>query len=334
MKKPRIGILLDASMKRCILNQKEIARLRSFASFQFEEFKELDQDSAGRLIKGTDGIITGWETPVLTKGMLDSAPNLKIVAHSAGSVKAIIKDDEVWKRRIAVTSAAPSIAIGVAEFTLGLLINGLKRVQPLSKATSRGLWKEVLQIAQIREFYKINIGVVGAGFVGRHLIKLLKNFDVGILLYDPFVTKAEAVKLGVEKTSLKKLMQTCEAVSLHAPSIPTTYHMINEENLSLMKEGAVLVNTARGSLIDEKALVKVLRTGKIFVLLDVTDPEPPEEKSLLRTLENVVLTPHIAGAVADNCFRQGNYAVTELERFFSGKKPLYPVTKEMLARIA
>ncbi|MFH0795957.1 MAG: hydroxyacid dehydrogenase [Candidatus Omnitrophota bacterium] len=334
MKKPRVGILLDAKMKSQILNREEMARLKKFAAVQFEEFRELDEAAAGKLIRGTDGIITGWGTPTLTKEMLDSAPNLKIIAHSAGSVKGIVVGDEVWKRKITVTSAASSIAIGVAEFSLGLLITGLKRVYPFAKTTKQGIWKDDAQTSKVKEFYKISIGVVGAGYVGRHLIKLLKNFDVKILLYDPFVTKEEAAKLGAEKTSLKKLMQTCEAVSLHAPSLPATYHMINEGNLSLMKENTVLVNTARGSLIDEEALIKVLRTGKIFALLDVTDPEPTAEGSPLRTLENVVLIPHIAGAVANNRFRQGNYEVTELERFFSGKKPVYPVTKDILERIA
>ena len=269
----------------------------------------------------------------MTKGLLDEAPNLKIIAHSAGSVKPIVSD-ETWKRGILVTTAAPSIAIGVAESTLGLIITGLKRVYSFNKITHQGGWKEEEELKKVKELYKITVGVIGAGYVGKHLISLLRNFNVKILLYDPCISEEEAKRLGVEKVILNKLMRSSDVISLHAPSLPSTYHMINEEKLKLMKEDSLLINTARGSLIDEKALANVLRKKKIFALLDVTEPEPPDKKSPLRKMENVVLTPHIAGAVSNNMFRQGNFAITELERFFSGKPPLYPVTEDMLKKIA
>jgi len=333
MKKPNIGVLLDVGMKNRILGTEETARLRRLSTVQFEEFDALDTAAVKKLIRETDGIITGWGTPLLTGEILSGAPKLKIIAHAAGSVKPVCSE-AVWERNIRVTSAAASIGIGVAEYALGLLITGLKRVHPFAAVTRGGGWASSGELRRVREFYKTTIGVVGAGFVGRRMIKLLRNFDVTILLFDPFVSRGEAKKLGVEKVSLNLLLKRSDAVTLHAPSLPSTRHMMNEESLSLMKENAVLVNTARGALIDEKALVKVLRAGKIFTLLDVTDPEPPAKDSPLRTLKNVVLTPHIAGAVADNCFRQGAYAVTELERFFSGKAPLHPVTRKMLGKIA
>jgi len=320
MNKPKVGILLNEEMRRKVISPKEYKRLKSFALVE-------------KTIKGADGVITGWGTPKLTKGLLDEAPNLRIIAHSAGPVKPIVSD-EVWERKIIVTTVAPSIAIGVAEFTLGLIITGLKRVYSLNKITHQGGWRKEKEIEKVKEFYKIIIGIVGASYVGRHLISLLKNFDVRLLLYDPYISREEAERLGVEKVSLNKLMRGSDVVSLHAPSLPLTYHMINKENLKLMKENSLLINTARGSLINEKALIEVLRRKKIFALLDVTDLEPPDKRNPLRKMENVVLTPHIAGAVTNNILRQGNFAIPELERFFSGKPPLYPVTKEILKEIA
>lgn len=334
MDKPMVGILLDKKMKKQVMTNREMTRLRNFAVVQSEEVSVLSPAAVKKIIRNTEGIITGWGTPQLTKEMLDQAPDLRIIAHSAGSIRPIV-NDEVWRRKIIVTTAAPSIGIGVAEFTLGLIITGLKRISQFNQITRLGGWGNAKEKVKIREFYDTTtIGIVGAGFVGRHLIELLKNFAVRILLYDPYVSGTKAAELGAKKVSLEKLMETSDAVSLHAPSIPATRHMLNRKNLKLMKSGSLLVNTARGSLIDEKALIKILKTGKIFACLDVTDPEPPDANSPFRKLENVLLTPHIAGAVTDNIYRQGHYAVTELERFFLGKKPFYRVTEEMLKKMA
>ncbi len=259
--------------------------------------------------------------------------SLKIIAHAAGSVKHLMCT-EVWRRKITVTTAAPALGIGVAEFALGLLITGLKQVYPFRDLTRRGLWREESEKRQVREFYGLTIGVVGAGFAGRHLLRLLRAFDIRRLLYDPTLSSRQARRLGAEKSNLPALMRRADAITLHAPDIPATRQMINAEMLSLMKPGALLVNTARGSLIDEAALIAILRQGRIFACLDVTDPEPPAADSPFRTLDNVLLTPHIAGAVNNSIARLGHYATDELERFFHGQKPAHPVTRSRLGRIA
>ena len=130
-----------------------------------------------------------------------------------------------------------------------------------------------------------------------------------------------------------ELLQRSDVVSLHCPENDATRHIIDGAALGQLKDGAVLINTARGGLIDEAALVAELRKGRIFAFLDVCDPEPPALDSPLRSLDNVVLTPHIAGCI-DNCNRMGELAVEEIRRHLAGEPPIYQITQDMLDRIA
>jgi phosphoglycerate dehydrogenase-like enzyme len=165
------------------------------------------------------------------------------------------------------------------------------------------------------------------------VIELLEPFETRILLYDPYVDDAHAVALGARKTDLDELMSTADVISLHCPANDDTHHIVNRDRLASMGDGTVIINTARGSLIDEAALIDELSTGRLFAFLDVTDPEPPLSDSPLRRLDNVVVTPHIAGCV-DNCNRMGELAVEELRRYFAGEPAVYEIRREMLDRIA
>jgi phosphoglycerate dehydrogenase-like enzyme len=165
------------------------------------------------------------------------------------------------------------------------------------------------------------------------VIELLKPYDVDILLYDPFVDEAGAAELGVIKVDLDELLTQSDVVSLHAPANKATYHMLNAKGLARMKDDALLINTGRGTLIDEQALIAELQKGRFFAFLDVTDPEPPALDSPLRSLPNVVVTPHIAGCI-ENCNHMGELAVEELRRFFAGEPAVYQITYEMFQRIA
>jgi phosphoglycerate dehydrogenase-like enzyme len=163
------------------------------------------------------------------------------------------------------------------------------------------------------------------------VIRLLKSYPrLKVKVYDPYLTIEQAASLGVEKVTLEQAC-ACEVVSVHAPSIAQTHHMLNARTLSLLPDHAVLINTARGSLIDEAALVAEVRRRPLYVLLDVTDPEPPAAVSPLRTETNVVLTPHIAGAVAQARHDMGRIAIDEVIHYLQGQPLHHEVTREMLA---
>jgi phosphoglycerate dehydrogenase-like enzyme len=149
-------------------------------------------------------------------------------------------------------------------------------------------------------------------------------------MFDPYMSDEAAKCLGAHKAELDDLLRQCDVLTLHAPSLPETEHLIDARRLALMKDDALIVNTARGSLFDESALVAELCKGRFFAFLDVTDPEPPAADSPLRSLPNVVVTPHLAGCI-ENCTRMSEMAAEELRRFFAGEPPLYQVTPERLA---
>jgi phosphoglycerate dehydrogenase-like enzyme len=250
------------------------------------------------------------------------------------SVKRFVSD-ALWDREIRVTSAGITLARDVAETTLGLMIVGRKRIWPLGRNVAAGGWREspTWDRWDSRELARSVVGLVGASNVGRHVIDLLQPFDTTILVADPFLADEDAVRLGVEQVELDELVTRADVVSLHCPENDHTRGMFGRPQLEAMADGAVLINTARGGLIDEGALVGELERGRIFAFLDVTEPEPPALDSPLRTLDNVVVTPHIAGCI-ENCNRMGELAVEEVRRFLAGEPAVYEIRRDMLDRIA
>lgn len=332
--KPVVALLIPEPTAGKILSAESRRRLAALAQVAEHAATQITPALAKDLLRDADACATSWGAPQLTAEFLDAAPRLRLIVHAAGSVKPIVSD-AVWARGIQVTSGAYAIAVTVAEHTLGLMLSAMKRSYWLNDIAHRGGWRDEAECSKIVELYGVTIGIVGAGHVGRHVIKLLRNFEVEILLYDPFVTADEARGLGAVKVDqIDELMQRSHVVSLHAPNLPETHHLVNVRNLPLLRDGALLINTARGALIDEAALLAEAKTGRIMVCLDVTDPEPPAVDHPLRRLPNVVFTPHVAGTVTNGLGRLGALACTELERFFAGQPLLHPVRQQDLARLA
>jgi len=241
--------------------------------------------------------------------------------------------DAVYDRGITVTTAAVANGTAVAEFAMALITMSLKNAWPsilAIRSEGRTAWGRQGWGTR-RGTYLATIGIIGAGATGRELLRLLRSYACDVLLYDPYVDEGQARELGATKADLDDLMARSDVVSLHAPNLADLRHMINADRLARMKDGACFINTARGALVDEQALVAELRTGRITACLDVSDPEPPAEDSPLYALPNVILTPHLAGAVAMDCRRMGALCIEELERYIAGEPPLHPVTRERLA---
>jgi len=283
-----------------------------------------------------DAIVTGWGSPVITDEMLDESPGVRLIVHAAGSVKHLLPTS-VWDRGIRVASCNEALAIGVAETTLGMIIAGLKGFFPCNDLTHSGGWK-ISELAcpgfEVREVYEVTIGLIGASQAGRHVIRLLRAFETTVLVADPHLSDEEAARLDVERVSLDQLMRRSDVVSLHAPALPDTRHLLGRDQFRAMKDGAIFINTARGAIVDEAALVAELETGRIRAFIDVTDPEPPVVNHPFRKLANVVLTPHIAGALSNGCLRVGRSAVDQLIRFGLGQKMPGEVTADRLTILA
>nr|WP_240545873.1 hydroxyacid dehydrogenase [Paenibacillus artemisiicola] len=317
-------MLQGRDIRKRVFGREHLTRLRELGELTLnEEDGNPSEEHARELIAGADAAITSWGCCPLTERVLENAPDLKLVLHAAGTVKPIVTES-LWQRGIRVTNAAEALGIGVAETALGFTIVSLKDMWRLSRDTAAGGWGDG---SRVREVFNLTVGVVGAGRAGSHYIKLLRQFDVRIVLYDPFVSEERACEMGAQKLELEDLLRESDVISIHLPSLPETYRMFNAERLSMMKDDCVLINTARGSVIDEQALETELRKGRLFACLDVTDPEPPYENHPLRGLPNVILTPHIAGAVHNGMGRIAKAIVNDLRAYLDGR----PLSGEVLA---
>jgi len=284
------------------------------------------------VMKDADVVITCWGSPHLTKEYLDAAPNLKLILHAAGTVAPIV-DEEIWRRGIRVVCAGIAMARGVAEVTLGLMISASKDFFRLNDQIHAGGWQNGVERTVV-DLYDITIGIIGGGMIGKQVIQLLKMYEVDIVVYDPYITEEACQEMGVRKVELEELLRISDIVSLHASAIPETYHMINAQTLKLMKKDAGLINTARGMLIDEKALYEHMTAGNLrFACLDVTDPEPPLFDNPLRKLSNVIFLPHIAGVVNNGLLRLGRHVIKELELFEAGKPAIHEIPEDIMFRI-
>lgn len=333
MGKIKVAVLINPELVKRIFTPADFSSLQQ--TYQIAQAtKENPEEEAPYLLQKAQACVTSWGSPRLEDKLLSRATELKLVVHAAGSVKPFVSR-ALWQRNIKVSSAAPVIAIGVAEHALGLMLSAMKRTYWFNEKVHRGAWRDVEELEKVKEPYGLTVGIIGLGWAGKCFLKLVKNFEVKILCYDPTLSAEEIASSGGEKVEkIEELLTRSDVISLHAPSLPETYHLLNASRLKLIKDGAILINTARGSLIEEKALLEELQTGRFTACLDVTDPEPPSPDNPLLALSNVIFTPHIAGAVKQNLFRIGNFVLRELENFFSQRPLLNEVFEEKLRQLA
>jgi phosphoglycerate dehydrogenase-like enzyme len=286
---------------------------------------------AGAVLADTQLLITGWGCPPLAADVLALAPRLQAIVHSAGSVKSLVTE-AVWERGLLVSSAADANAGPVVDYTVAVITLASKRA--LSTAARYG---ESWPAFSEREGADgRTVGIIGASRIGRGVLARLSasDSDYRLLLADPYVTRREAASLGAELVPLDELCGRSSVVSIHAPQLPETLHLMDAAMLALVPDGATVVNTARGSLLDTDALTRECASGRLDAFLDVTDPEPLPSGHPLLTLPNVLTTPHLAGAQGSEVRRLGVYAVEEAERFARGEPLRGGLGRADLTRLA
>lgn len=295
---------------------------------------EFGSDAARSVLAGIDVLITCWGSPVVDAEVLDQAQRLRLIAHSAGTVKGHL-DRAVWQRGVLVTTAAQANGEPVADFTLACILlagkNALEAAAALRREQGRfdkaTLRREVGNAGTA-------VGVIGASRVGRMVLERLRRYDYRVLLADPLVSAEDAAALGATVVPLERLMAESRIVSLHAPVLPSTIGMIGRAEFAAMPDGATFINTARGVLVDHDALRDETASGRLSAILDVTDPEPLPTGDPLYDTPTVLITPHIAGSMGNELPRMGELAVTEVERFAAGQPLVHPVSLDDLDRMA
>jgi phosphoglycerate dehydrogenase-like enzyme len=299
-----------------------------------EPLTDYSAEEAGVLLADAEILLTSWGAPRLGRTALGRLPRLRLVAHAAGTVKDLVTD-AVWEHDIRISSAASANAVPVAEYTIAAILfanKGVHRLQQHYRDHRQWrLWSDV--VPGIGNYRRV-VGIVGASRIGRRVIELLAPFDLTVLVADPFLTDDEADLLGVRLVGLDTLLADADVVSLHAPSLPETHHLLDASALALLRDGATLINTARGALVDQDALTAELVSGRIDAVIDVTEPEVLPPDSPLYDLPNVLLTPHIAGSQGAETQRMADLAIDEIERFVSGRPLRHEVRRDDLDHIA
>lgn len=240
-------------------------------------------------------LFTGWHSRRLDAELLARMPSLRAVFHGGGTIRPLVSE-EFWRRGIRISTAASANAVPVGEFAAAMILLALKRAW--------GLGRDYMAKRQFACTHPdvpgacgSVVGLVSLGHIGRLVRERLRALDVQVIAYDPYLPRAAFDRLEVEPVSLPELMRRSDMVSLHSPLNDQTRGLIGRELLGCMKRGASLLNTSRGGVIDEPALVDFLRERPdVQALLDVTDPMPARPDSPLFDLPNVFLTPHIAGS--------------------------------------
>ena len=284
------------------------------------------------LLADVEVILSGWGAPLLDEAFLEAAPNLRAFFYGAGTIRYFVTD-AFWAKGIPVTSSYAGNAVPVAEYTLSQILFCLKRG-----------WQHAFDVKRNRDYsgkssvpgaFGSTVGIVSLGMIGRMVCRHLQRFELHVIAYDPFVSEADAAELGVELCSLEEVFRRADVVSLHTPWLPETVGMITGAHFAMMKQGATFINTSRGAVVREPEMIQALQQRTdLFAVLDVVWPEPPAPESPIYTMDNVVLTPHIAGSMNNECRRMGRIVVEDLERFVRGEPLRWAISREQSARMA
>ena len=331
--KPKALFLLESRTYDLIYGLGVRGKLAGLADFYEEPQTRESVAARPDVLREAEVIFSGWGAPLMDKAFLEAAPNLRAVFYGAGTIGYFVTE-EFWDRGIVVTGAAAYNAQPVAEYTLGVILLSLKNFWGLSAGVRRGQgWGD--HTRHVPGVFRTRVSLISCGMIARRLIELLKPFDVECLVYDPFLTTAEAARLGVRLCSLDEAFREGDVVSLHAPDKPETCGLIAGRHFAMMKHGATFINTARPRIIRQDEFEEALkRRPDLSVVLDVCEPEPLPPGSPLLDFPNVVVTPHIAGSLGPECARLGEFMLDEFRRYLAGKPLLGQITTDRSALLA
>ena len=311
---------------RALLRDAAVA-LGGPAPFRVESFPG-DAD-----LDGVRVLITSWGFPRLETELLDRMPSLGLVAHTGASIRSFVTD-EVFARGIRVTQAGQAMAPAVAEVSLAFTLTLLHRIHRMDHAMHEGTWPDATGFGTQHELGGSLITVVGASRTGRAYLSLLRALEARPLIVDPTLDPGDASRLGAELVPLDEGLERARIVALHAPSLPTTRHLLETRELALMQDGAGLVNTSRSWLVDEQALLAEVRSGRLDAAIDVFDEEPLPPGSDFRRLPNVLTTPHRAAGTYEGRLRQGRIVAEEIQAWLRGSPLAHAVEPYQLRFIA
>jgi D-3-phosphoglycerate dehydrogenase len=279
------------------------------------------------IIKGCDIVVSGYAP--FTEDIMNSSYNLKLIGISRGG-PVNVDHTAATKKGIYVLKAVGRNAESVADQTMGLILSEMRHIARNNNEIKNGeYFNKINKIGRSTYLDSFNwmeangkiLGLIGYGQVGSRVARRALAFDMNVIVFDPYVDNEFLTREGCKSVELDFLLKNSDFISLHAPLTPETHHMINQKTLSKMKKTAVLINTARGSLIDEKDLYIALKDGIITsAALDVFEQDPIRKDNPLIYLDNVTITPHTAGRSPDTEMRGYKQIAQQVTKFLRGEK--------------
>jgi phosphoglycerate dehydrogenase-like enzyme len=313
--------LPDDAFRRTFFTAELIGELRQFADIQWNESEApWTPEQMKEALQKADIVFNGMFTPMIVKEMLAESP-LKLICNMGALKRSISRD--LFTTGILISSDSNAFVKPVAEMTLMLLLMSFRKAYDLvyrMKMNSFDLKRDRMPAGSL---YGRTIGIFGYGSIARQFVRLLKPFEPDIIVCDPYCSEEEGKRNGFRLLPIEQFLPVCDAVCVHHSLTESTYHLLNEANLRKLKTGAIIVNTARGAILDERALIEELQQGRLFAALDVYEQEPPPADSPLRSLPNVILTPHVAGFTFTGREELFETAVREAVRYMRGETPLH-----------
>lgn len=283
-------------------------------------------ETTKRMVADVEGIILRTNIKV-TREIIDAAPNLKVISRTGVGVDNV-DVDAATKKGILVCNTPGVNSSSVAEQTLALLLGLAKQLKIMDKAVCEENWK-IRNASKTVDIEGKTLGLIGIGRIGSLVAyKCRLAFNMKVIAYDPYVKQAEGIELY---SSIDQVFKEADFISIHVPYMEQTHHLVNAKLLNLMKPEAYLINTARGPLVDEKALIEVLEKGSIAGAgLDVFEKEPPSQEDPLLKSNNVILTPH-SSALSRECVMKVHITAAQaVVDFLNGKKPCSVFNEESL----
>ena len=296
-----------------------------------------DEGKLAEVLKDFDAVIITSQHRRISRHVISVSPRLKVIAKYGAKPGVDNVDMEAaTERGIPVVYSPEANSDSVAEFTVMLMLCALRNLCFLDQFLRRGGWRDTLVKSNTlgHELKGKTVGIVGLGAIGRRVARILQSFGVRLIGYDPYVTPE--VLAGINITLVKNLddlLKESDVITIHAILTPETFHMIGEKELRLMKPTAYIVNTSRGAIIDEAALVKALKERWIAgAALDVFENEPLPLDHPIRQLDNVIITPHFAGFTHEALRRETSMVHEDVIRVLKGCKPKYVANPEVLSK--
>ena len=333
--KPVVLVSSNLRLFESFFNQDHQAQLSKLAGWGRHPARAATASFRSRL-RNADALITTWDSPHFTEDLLDWAPRLKIIGHCGGEVKT--RFARRLFERLVITNAASPMARHVAELAVTFLLyyaRDIDRYRENLRGTSNAIYRQMhLSGGGVETILDKEIGIIGFGRIGRAIAHLLSPFGVRLRVYDPYAAPDSEEKRFVRLESLETVLASSNYLILAAALTSETRGMLSRERLEKLPRRAVVINVARGGLVDLEALTRMVLKGRLRCALDVTDPvEPLPGTHPLRRARGAMLTPHIGSISRAVRHEMTSIVLFDLLRYFSGREVLNRVTTHMLDRM-